>query len=117
MLQPDLLAIQASGGKANWKIFKGKSARIIMTIGIPGWFYRWYYGAHALKLLKRNILHFCGVAPVRASIHGMIEGVSNDKRKEWPREIEALGHAGQIGGRPACTNGSTSSPFTVCALA
>jgi putative NADPH-quinone reductase len=92
VLQPDLLAIQASGGKANWKIFKGKSARIIMTIGIPCWFYRWYYGAHALKLLKRNILHFCGVAPVRASIHGMIEGVSNDKRKEWPREVEAPGH-------------------------
>ena len=92
VLQPDLLAIQASGGKASWKIFKGKSARIVMTMGMPGWFYRWYYGAHALKLLKRNILHFCGVAPVRATIHGMIEGVSDDRRKEWLREIEALGH-------------------------
>jgi putative NADPH-quinone reductase len=74
------------------EIFKGKSARIVMTMGMPAWFYRWYYGAHALKLLKRNILHFCGVAPVRATIHGMIEGVSDDKRKEWLREVEALGH-------------------------
>ncbi len=92
VLQPDLLAIQKSGGKASWKIFKGKSARIIMTMGMPGWFYRWYYGAHALKLLKRNILHFSGVSPVRSSVYGMIEGVSDDKRKEWLRAVEALGH-------------------------
>ena len=92
VLQPDLLAIQKSGGEASWKIFKGKSARIIMTMGMPGWFYRWYYGAHALKLLKRNILHFSGVSPVRSSVYGMIEGVSDDKRKEWLRAVEALGH-------------------------
>jgi NAD(P)H dehydrogenase (quinone) len=94
VLQRDLLAIQASGGKADWKILKGKSARVIMTMGMPGWFYRWYFGAHALKLLKRNILHFTGVRPVRSSIYGMIEAVSDDKRKEWLREVEALGHQG-----------------------
>jgi NAD(P)H dehydrogenase (quinone) len=92
VLQPDLLKIQASGGKANWKVFKGKSARVIMTMGMPGWFYRWYFGAHALKLLKRNILHFTGVRPVRSTIHGMIESVSDDTRKEWLREAEACGH-------------------------
>lgn len=92
VLQPDLLKIQESGGKASWKIFKGKSARVIMTMGMPGWFYRWYYGAHALKLLKRNILHFSGIRPVHATIYGMIEAVGDDKRKQWLREVEALGH-------------------------
>jgi len=92
ILQPDLLAIQKSGGKASWKVFKGKSARVIMTMGMPGWFYRIYYGAHALKLLKRNILKFIGIAPVRASVYGMIEAVSEDRRKSWLREVEALGH-------------------------
>jgi NAD(P)H dehydrogenase (quinone) len=95
VLQPDLLAMQRRGGKGNWKIFKGKSARIIMTMGMPGWFYRWYYGAHALKLLKRNILHFIGVSPVRCTVYGMIEAVGDDKRKEWLREVEALGHQAQ----------------------
>ena len=61
LLQPDLLAIQAAGGKGDWKVFKGKSARVIMTMGMPGWFYRWYFGAHAFKLLKRNILQFVGI--------------------------------------------------------
>jgi NAD(P)H dehydrogenase (quinone) len=92
LLQPDLLAIQASHGKASWKVFKGKSARVIMTMGMPGWFYRWYYGAHALKLLKRNILHLVGVKPVRSTIYGMIEAAGDEKRKQWLREVEALGH-------------------------
>ena len=92
ILQPDLLAIQKSGGKASWKFFKGKSARIIMTMGMPGWFYRLYFGAHALKLLKRNILQFIGIAPVRSSVYGMIEAVGDDKRKSWLREVEALGY-------------------------
>jgi NAD(P)H dehydrogenase (quinone) len=91
IMQPDLLALQADG-TGSWKIYKGKSARIIMTMGMPGWFYRWYYGAHALKLLKRNILHFTGIRPVRTTIHGMIDAVSDDTRKEWLREVEALGH-------------------------
>jgi NAD(P)H dehydrogenase (quinone) len=92
LVQPDLLAIQASGGKASWKVFKGKSARVIMTMGMPGWFYRWYFGAHALKLLKRNILHFTGISPVRSTVYGMIEAAGDDKRKQWLREVEALGH-------------------------
>lgn len=92
LVQPDLLAIQKSGGKASWKVFKGKSARVIMTMGMPGWFYRWYFGAHALKLLKRNILHFTGISPVHSTIYGMIEAAGDEKRKQWLREVEALGH-------------------------
>jgi NAD(P)H dehydrogenase (quinone) len=95
IMQPELLAIHAAGGQGDWKIYKGKSARVIMTMGMPGWFYRWYFGAHALKLIKRNILHFTGIYPVRATIHGMIETVSDDTRREWLREVEALGHAAQ----------------------
>jgi len=90
VLQPDLLAVQASKGK--WNIFKGKSAQIIMTMGMPGWFYRWYYGAHALKLLKRNILSFTGISPVHSTIYGMVEAVGDETRKHWLREVEALGH-------------------------
>jgi len=95
VLQPDLLAIQAAGATANWKVFKGKSARVIMTMGMPGWFYRWYFGAHALKLLRRNILHFIGIKPVRSTIYGMIEAVGDETRKQWLREVEALGHEGR----------------------
>ncbi len=92
LMQPDLLALRAAGGKGSWKVFKGRSARVVMTMGMPGWFYRWYYGAHALKLLRRNILHFTGITPVHSTIYGLIETVGDDRRKEWLREVEALGH-------------------------
>jgi NAD(P)H dehydrogenase (quinone) len=90
VLQSDLLEAQANHAKLT--ALKGKSVRVIMTMGMPGWFYRWCYGAHALKLLRRNILQFVGAYPVRSTIYGMIEAVGADKRKEWLREVEAMGH-------------------------
>jgi putative NADPH-quinone reductase len=91
VLQPDLLSIQAADSRASWKIFKDKSARIIMTMGMPGWFYRWYFGAHVIKLLKRSILKPIGIRPVHTTLYGSIEAVGDDKRKQWLREVEALG--------------------------
>jgi putative NADPH-quinone reductase len=73
------------------KILKGKSARIIVTMGMPGFIYRWWFGAHAVKMLKRNILGFVGVHPIRTSIYGSIEGAGDERRRRWLNEIEALG--------------------------
>lgn len=95
LLQPDLLAFQKSGGGASFKIYKNKSARIIMTMGMPGWVYRWWFGAHALKLMKRNILNFVGISPVSSTVFGMIEAAGDEKRRTWLREVEAMGHAGE----------------------
>ena len=40
---------------------------------MPTLFYKWYYRSHSLKSFERNILHFCGIRPVRATIVGMVE--------------------------------------------
>lgn len=45
---------------------KGRSARIVVTMGMPALAYRLWYRAHALKALERNILRFVGFAPVRS---------------------------------------------------
>lgn len=92
VLQPDLVEPSKKGKFTN--IFKGKSARVIMTMGMPGFIYRWYFGAFALRMLKRNILGFVGVSPVRSTIHGMIEAVSQEKRLSWLAEAEAMGQRG-----------------------
>ena len=49
------------------KLLKGRSARIVVTMGMPAFVYRWYFGAHGLRSLERNILGFCGIRPIRAS--------------------------------------------------
>lgn len=50
----------------------GRSARIIVTMGMPAAIYRWFFLAHGLKNLERNILRFCGIRPVRSTILGSI---------------------------------------------
>ena len=76
----------------NRRLLKGKSARIIITMGMPGFVYRWYFAAHSLKSLKRNILAFCGIAPMRSTLLGMVGG-SATRRAGWLRQIHRLGQA------------------------
>ena len=93
ILQPDLIARENSENSMNWHIFANKTARIIMTMGMPVSIYRWWYGGHALKLLTRNILHFIGIRPVRQTLYGMIGTSKPAARERWLREVEALGKA------------------------
>jgi len=72
------------GNPIEWrKLLKGASARIFVTMGMPAFFYRAFYRAHGLKVLERNILGLIGVKPVRSTIYGMIENVSDAKRQSW----------------------------------
>lgn len=74
------------------KHLAGRSARIIVTMGMPALVYRWYFGAHGLKNLKRNILRFVGFAPVRDTIIG---GVGTASREAMERHVEAVRSLGR----------------------
>ena len=81
-----------TGSKGLWaKRLKGRSARIVVTMGMPAFFYRWYFGAHSLKSLERNILGFCGIRPIRASLFGMVEAASEARRQRWLATMRAHG--------------------------
>ncbi len=54
---------QKSGGIAK-KLLTGRSARIVVTMGMPAFVYRWVFFAHSLKSLRRNTLWFCGIGPI-----------------------------------------------------
>lgn len=94
VMQPSLLQKVAEGPAASWKFFQNKSARVVITMGMPGFIYRLWFGAHALKLLKRNILHFVGINPVRDIILGGVTSVTPERRKQWLAEMEQLGERG-----------------------
>lgn len=75
--------IQTAEGAGMWKrLLQGRSARIVVTMGMPAFAYRWLFRAHSLKNLERNILKFCGIAPVRATMIGMVEGSARHREKE-----------------------------------
>lgn len=53
------------------KRFKGKSARLVVTMGMPPVIFRWWFGAHGVRGIERNILAFVGVAPIRRTLFGV----------------------------------------------
>jgi putative NADPH-quinone reductase len=72
---------------------RGKTARVVVTMGMPAAVYRWYFGAHGLKSLRRNILSFVGFKPVRSTLIGLVEGASAKRRSGWLAKLEKLGSA------------------------
>lgn len=91
ILQPDLIARADTENAMNWSIFKNKSARIVMTMGMPVSIYRFWYGGHALKLLTRNILNFIGIKPVRHTLFGMVGTTKPQARDRWIEQIREAG--------------------------
>lgn len=71
---------------------KGKSAHIIVTMGMPAFIYRWYFFKHSLTSLKRNMLQLAGVNPVRETIIGGVEAAPHAR---WLRQIRRMGMAGR----------------------
>jgi putative NADPH-quinone reductase len=90
-LRPGFATSKVEKGSHWERCLKGKSARVIVTMGMPALVYRWFYGAHSLKSLKRNILGFCGVRPVRHNLFGLVEVVSEQKRQGWLDQMQGLG--------------------------
>jgi putative NADPH-quinone reductase len=75
------------------KLLKGRSARLIVTMGMPAFFYRVFYRAHSVKSLTRNILEFCGISPVRATLVGTVDSAA--ARQRALARIQGLGRGGR----------------------
>jgi putative NADPH-quinone reductase len=84
----------AKPGRPGAKLLKGKSARVIVTMGMPGFAYRWVYGAHAVKSLERNILAFTGFHPIRRTLIGMVEARDDAGRVKRLASVRKLGVQG-----------------------
>lgn len=73
------------------QLLKGKSARLITTMDAPGWYYRLVYRSLGTHQLKRAILNFCGVAPVRTTLFASVKDSSPARRALWLAAVESLG--------------------------
>jgi putative NADPH-quinone reductase len=93
VFRPGFALETVDGGKRWIRLLKGKSAHIVVTMGMPAFLYRWFYGAHGLKSLERNILKFTGVGPIRESLVGRVEECP-EHRVHWLEKMVALGRKG-----------------------
>ena len=69
----------------------GRSARVVVTMGMPALVYRWYFRAHSVKSLERNILGFVGIAPVHETLVGMVGQLKPADAQRWMAKLRALG--------------------------
>lgn len=72
-------------------LLNGRSARLIVTMGMPAFVYRLWYLGHGVAGMRRNILNFVGIKPVRETLFGMVEGVGDSKRARWIAKVRRLG--------------------------
>jgi putative NADPH-quinone reductase len=89
-LRPGFAVDERERGLLSRKRLSGRSARLVVTMGMPSTYYNLFYRAHSVKSLKRNILEFCGIGPVHISLLGMIER-GGGEHEAWLEEMEELG--------------------------
>ena len=80
VMRPGFAFAYGKGRGLPKKLLAGKSARIIVTMGMPSMFFRLYYRSQSVRSLARNILGFVGFKPVRISLIGNVEGMSAKTR-------------------------------------
>lgn len=85
--------MDVSGDANKWPVqkMKGKSVRLIVTMGMPGLAYRVMFGAHSLKAVEQGIFGMVGFKPVRHTILGMVEAVGAKGRARMMARVQALG--------------------------
>ena len=88
----EAFVMSADAGGQKWhKGLSGRSARIVVTMGMPALVYRWYFGAHTLKGLERNILRFAGIGPIRETLIGSAGTMPPDRAEKYLSKLRDLG--------------------------
>jgi putative NADPH-quinone reductase len=87
----------ASGGRDASRFPKrllaGRSARIVVSMGMPVLFYRWYFGAYGIRSFERSMLSFAGIKPIRESFYGLAFA-DEKKRARWIDDMHRHGARG-----------------------
>ena len=77
------------------KALSGRSARVVVTMGMPALLYRWYFRAHSVKSLERNVLGFVGMSPIHETLVGTVDKLDEAGFKKWQAKLHQLGVAAQ----------------------
>lgn len=95
VFRPGFATTDAKSIRGFKRLLKGKSARIVVTMGMPAPVYKWFFREHGVKNLKRNILAFCGFKPVKTTLIGQAHAGQEDHLSESLSKIARLGRKGQ----------------------
>jgi len=72
------------------KLYKGKSARLVVTADTPRWYDWLFMGSPVLKQFKKGTLQFCGISPIRVNYIAPLRGSSEKFREKWLQKINKI---------------------------
>ena len=77
------------------KLLKNKTARIIITMDSPSWYYKWFRNAPGLNALKKGTLEFCGISPVSSTLLGPVRKAPKERIVSYLETVKVLGSKGE----------------------
>jgi putative NADPH-quinone reductase len=72
------------------KLLAGRSAHAVVTMDAPVWYYRFIYKQPGHNQIKKVILEFCGIKPVKFTSFGSVRKVSIAQREKWLQKVKSI---------------------------
>lgn len=91
VIRPGVAFAYKPDGSVGGALLNGRSARIVVTMGMPSLLYRFWFFDHGIAGLRRGILNFAGIKPVRETLFGLIGAASEKRRQAWIETMRRLG--------------------------
>jgi NAD(P)H dehydrogenase (quinone) len=73
------------------QLLKGRSARVIVTMDTPLWYYNIFQGRPGHRAVKKATLEFCGIRPVRFFTMTPVRNASERQVGKWLDKTYKLG--------------------------
>lgn len=93
IMRPGIAFAYAESEKARStrSLFEKCSAHVVVTMGMPSVLYRLWFLGHGIAGMRRSILNFVGIHPVRQTFLGSVETVSDRCRRKWIDRMRSSG--------------------------
>lgn len=72
------------------RLLVGRSAHIFTTMDTPPWYFRLIYRMPGHHQMKRTILEFCGIKPVKITSFGPVRTATQIKIDQWTTKVRAF---------------------------
>lgn len=93
VMRPGTAFAYPDGGGLTKTLLGGRSGRVVVTMGMPAFLYRLWFLGHGIAGMRRSILNFVGVKPVRETLFGLA-GADGARRAGWIDRMRKLGERG-----------------------
>lgn len=83
-----------TSGKGIRQKLKGRSGRVIVTMGMPAFIYRLMFREHGVRNIIQGVLGFAGIAPIRHTLFGAVEAAPEATLSRHLSRVRQLGQSG-----------------------